>query len=209
VFTPNSEMLLRAWRDPEFAAVLNKADLTAPDGIGVVYAAKILKQPLPERVAGFDLISRVLETASDGRASFYFFGSKPGVAERAKEKLLETYPSLKIAGAADGYFDAEKEAVVRADIREKAPDFLLVCLGMEKQEKWICGHVEGLNVSAAFGLGGVLDVFAGEVKRAPDFFAKNGLEWFYRLVKQPARLWRMTALPRFMLIVLFKGRRKK
>ncbi|MBR6647056.1 MAG: WecB/TagA/CpsF family glycosyltransferase [Clostridia bacterium] len=209
VFTPNSEIIMLAYKDEEFLKELNDAALIIPDGIGVVYASKILKAPLPERVAGYDLACNLIESLKDGKKSFYFFGGKPGVAETAKEKLLEKYPDLNICGLSDGYFDAEKEKAIIEDIKEKSPDVLFVCLGAPKQEKWINKHKDELGAKVLMGIGGSLDVFAGTVERAPEFFCNHGIEWLYRLIKQPSRFFRMLALPKFGLTVLFKGKRLK
>ena len=209
VFTPNSEIIMVAYQDAEFCSILNTADLIIADGIGVVYASRILKAPLPERVAGFDLSCRLLEKAAEEGYSVYFFGGKPGVAELAVQKLEEQYPTLRVCGTQDGYFDAEKEKRIIADIQEKKPDILFVCLGAPKQEKWIAQHKDELSAGLVLGVGGSLDVWAGTVERAPLKYQKAGLEWFYRLMKQPSRFIRMLALPKFGLTVLFKGKRVK
>lgn len=209
VFTPNSEIIMQAYQNADFCKVLNAADLVIADGIGVVYASRILKAPLPERVAGYDLSCRLLEKAAQEGYRVYFFGGKPGVAEMAAENLLKQHPSLVICGMQDGYFDAEKEKMIVADINEKQPDILFVCLGAPKQEKWIAEHKALLTAGLILGVGGSLDVWAGTVNRAPVFYQKAGLEWLYRLMKQPSRFFRMMALPKFGLTVLFKGKRVK
>ncbi|MBQ4518741.1 MAG: WecB/TagA/CpsF family glycosyltransferase [Clostridia bacterium] len=209
VFTPNSEIIYAAYKDAGFCKTLNEADMIIADGIGVVYASKILKAPLPERVPGFDLSCRLLEEANKDGYSVYFFGGKPGVAEMAIENLKRDYPDLKVAGFADGYFDAEKEKTIIADIKDKQPDILFVCLGAPKQEKWIAEHKDETGAKLLLGVGGSLDVWAGTVERAPEKYQKAGLEWFYRLKKQPSRFFRMLALPKFGLTVLFKGKRVK
>ncbi len=209
VFTPNSEIIMVAHKDAEFCKTLNSGDLIVADGIGVVYASKILKAPLPERVAGFDLASKLIESVSDGSRSLYFFGGKPGVAELAIKNLTAQYPKLSVCGFSDGYFDTEKEKLIIEDIKTKKPDILLVCLGAPKQEKWIATHKDELGAKILLGVGGSLDVWAGTVERAPEKYQKAGLEWFYRLMKQPSRFFRMLALPRFGLTVLFKGKRVK
>ena len=145
VYTPNSEIIMRAYRDEKFLSVINSAEMITPDGIGVVYASKILKDPLAERVGGFDLSGRLIERISDGSYSLYFFGGKPGVAEQAKEKLCKKYPNLRVLGCSDGYFDAEKETVIIEDIKQKKPDILFVCLGAPKQEEWILKHKSELG----------------------------------------------------------------
>ncbi len=209
IFTPNSEIIMTAYKDEDFRKVLNRADLIIPDGIGVVYASKILKDPLPERVAGYDLACNMLEIAAKEEKSVYFFGGKPGVAELAAEKLCETYPTLRVVGMKDGYFDAEKEQLIIEDIGNKKPDILFVCLGAPKQEKWIDAHKDELFSRLILGVGGSLDVWAGVAERAPLKYQKAGLEWLYRLMKQPSRFVRMLALPKFGFTVLFRGKRVK
>ena len=205
VYTPNSEIILYAYKNPDYLEVLNRGSLITPDGIGVVYASKILKRPLPERVSGFDLANNLLASVQK-ETTLYLFGGKPGIAEKAGEKITSLYKNIKIVGVADGYFDSEKEQKIIDDINEKSPDILFVCLGFPKQELWIDKHGD-ISAKIAMGLGGSLDVFAGEVKRAPEIFQKLGLEWLYRLLKQPSRFIRMLALPKFGLTVLFNGKK--
>ena len=208
VCTPNSEILHRAHHNAEFKQILNQSDLNAPDGIGVVYAAKILGTPLQERVAGLDLLCKVLGQFA---GSVYLFGGKPGIAEKAAEHLIKTYPAISIVGTNDGYFDSEKEKQIVDDINRKQPDLLLVCVGAPKQELWMYQNKDILKAKVAMGLGGTLDVFAGTEARAPQFYIDHGLEWFYRLIHQPQRFFRMLALPAFMIEVLwdkFFGRKQ-
>lgn len=207
VFTPNSEIILYAYKNPDYASILNHGNLVTPDGIGVVYASKILGRSLKERVGGFDLANEVLAEISKTGKTVYLFGGKPSVAEKAAEKIKKMYKGVVIVGTNDGYFDTEKEKEIIEDIKLKKPDLLFVCLGFPKQEKWIFEHKDELGAKVLMGLGGSLDVFAGEVKRAPEFYQKWGLEWFYRLIKQPSRFIRMLALPRFGFTVLLRGRK--
>ena len=206
VYTPNSEILLHAYKNEDYADVLNRGDLITADGIGVVYASRILGYPLPGRVSGFDLAGELLRECAPLKKTVYLFGSKPGVAEAAAEKIMSLYPGIEIVGCADGYFDSEKEKKIIDDINEKSPDILFVCLGFPRQECWIDAHSD-LNAKVAMGLGGSLDVFAGTVKRAPKFFQKFGIEWLYRLIKQPSRFIRMLALPKFGFTVLIHGKK--
>ena len=206
VYTPNSEIILHAYKNPDYCEVLNRGKLITADGIGVVYASKILGSPLPERVSGFDLANELLRKAAPMGKTLYLFGGKPGIAEKAAEKIVSLYPGIKIVGTCDGYFDPEKEKEIIADINDKNPDILFVCLGFPKQEKWIDEN-SSLNAKVVMGIGGSLDVFAGEVKRAPVAFQKLGLEWLYRLLKQPSRFVRMLALPKFGFTVLLHGRK--
>lgn len=207
VFTPNSEIIYMAYKDPQFAQLLNSADLNTADGIGVVYASRILKQPLRERVTGFDLINLLCERAAPQKRRVFLFGAKPGVAEEAADKLTQLYPGLVICGTRDGYFKKEQTPEIVGQINAAEPDILLVCLGAPKQEKWIAENRDRLNARVVFGAGGTLDGLAGRMERAPESWQRLGLEWAYRLKKEPKRIGRMMALPRFGLTVLLKGRK--
>ncbi|MGN0182150.1 MAG: WecB/TagA/CpsF family glycosyltransferase [Candidatus Ornithomonoglobus sp.] len=210
VYTPNSEILMVAYKEPEFAKLLNDAELLTADGIGVVYASRILGRPISERAAGYDIACDVLDRIKGTDHSVFLFGGKPGVAEIAKEKLEEKYPGLKIAGMRNGYFKPEEEPEIVREINESGADLLFVCLGAPKQEQWLARNAEGLKgIRVAMGIGGSLDVFAGTVLRAPEWYCDHGLEWFYRLKKEPWRAKRMLALPKFAMTVLLHGRSKK
>lgn len=209
VFTPNSEIIMMAYEDEEFRKALNKADLLTADGIGVVYASKILGKSISERAAGFDIAKSVLSKISKTGHKLYLFGAKPGVAEEAKAKMEEEYPGIQIVGTHNGYFKSKDVPEIIDDINNSGADLLFVCLGAPAQEKWIDENADKLNVKVAMGIGGSLDVFAGKVERAPEFYCKHGLEWFYRLKKEPWRAKRMMALPKFALTVMLKGRKFK
>ncbi len=209
VFTPNSEIIMAAYRDPEFCKMLNSADLLTADGIGVVYASKILKRPINERAAGYDIARRVLEKLNYTDHKLFLFGGKPGVAEEAAANLRKEYKELNIAGTRNGYFKPEEEEEIVDQINDSGADIVFVCLGAPKQEKWINAHKNELRVKVAMGIGGSLDVFAGRVERAPDFWCKIGMEWFYRLVKEPWRAGRMLDLPKFAATVIMKGKNYK
>lgn len=209
VFTPNSEILMKAYRDKEFCDILNTASLLTADGIGVVYASKILGNPILERCAGFDTACRLMEKMAKKGMSLYLFGSKPGVADKAKQVILERYEGIQVVGCADGYFDKEKEKQIIADINEKNPNVLFVCLGAPKQEKWIYEHQGELDVNVCLGIGGTIDVLSGNTERAPEFYIRHNIEWLYRLKKQPSRIVRMMDLPKFGFTVLLHGRKFK
>lgn len=210
VYTPNSEIIMAAYKDEEFKKLLNDAELLTADGIGVVYASRILKKPISERAAGYDIACDVLGRIKDGSHSLFLFGGKPGVAEMAKENLEKRYPGIVIAGMRNGYFKPEEEPEIVEEINSSGADLLFVCLGAPKQEMWLARNAKSLtNVRVAMGIGGSLDVFAGTALRAPKFFCDHGLEWFYRLMKYPSRAGRMLALPKFGMTVILKGRKYK
>ena len=178
--TPNAEMAYEAIGNEAFRAVLNSADLVLPDGAGVVLGAKILKTPLKQKVAGIEFAQNMLPVYEELGSRLYLQGSKPGVAELAAHKMLESHPKLVICGTADGYFKDEDEVVRK--INEAAADVVYVCLGAPKQENFMFRHKDELNVRLMAGLGGTLDGIAGTVKRAPKWMIKLQLEWLYRLI---------------------------
>lgn len=209
VYTPNSEIIMQAYRNTDFTDLLNRADLLTADGIGVVHASKILKKPIRERAAGYDIARKVLEKMNYSEHKLFLFGGKPGVAEEAAKNLKKDYPELNIAGMRNGYFKDEDEAEIVEQINSSGADMLFVCLGAPKQEQWIDRNRDKLNIRVAMGIGGSLDVFAGNVQRAPEIFCRTGMEWFYRLCKEPWRAKRMADLPKFAATVMTKGKNYK
>ena len=208
ICTPNPEMLMTARVDDEFMRILNSSELNIPDGNGIVWASRKLGSPLKERVAGFDFIHRIFELGQDMDISFYFLGSKPGVAEKAREKIEEKYVGIDVVGTHDGYFSVEEEEEVIAGINANRPDVLLVAMGAPKQERFISKYKDRLNCKVAIGVGGCFDVISGNVKRARDVFIKLKLEWLYRGLTDFKRLKRLVAIPKFMLEVMKEKNRK-
>lgn len=200
IVTPNPEIVMVCNKDPEAARAVEAASLVLPDGIGIIYGAGILGRPLPEKVPGADFALRMFAGMAKTGKSAYLLGARPGVAEKAGEKLAGQFPGLVIAGAADGYFKDDGPVIEK--INAAAPDMLLVCLGAPKQEKWMYHNRDKLNVRLMAGLGGSLDVYAGVVERAPERWQKLNLEWLYRLVKEPRRLGRIMKLPDFLVCVI-------
>lgn len=194
--TPNAEIVYETLTDADLKACVCQADLILPDGAGVVLGAKLLGTPLKEKVAGIEFGAALAARMAETGKTLYLLGGKPGVAEAAAEKLQEKHPGLVILGARDGYFS--DEAAVVAEINGKQPDAMFVCLGAGKQEKFMRNHREELRVRFMAGLGGSLDGFAGNVKRAPRWMIRCNLEWLYRLIKEPWRFGRMLRLPKFL-----------
>ena len=213
LYTPNSEIVQMCIDDPEMYGVINSAELIVPDGIGVVKAGRILGTPFAGgKVAGIEVGEELIKRLAGSGHGVYLLGGKPGVAEKAAEKLGEKYPGVNFVGCRDGYFKkegAESDAVVD-EINKSGAEVLFVCLGAPVQEKWIAANRDKLdNVKLMLALGGSLDGYSGNVKRAPKVFRKLGLEWFYRLLCDPKRIGRMMALPKFYFGTwLFKLRGK-
>lgn len=202
VVTLNPEMIMAARQDPRLKDVLRQSSLVVADGIGVVWASRVLGQALPERVAGVDLASAAIARAAAQGRTVALVGGKPGVAEEAAKRLQARHPSLRVTVTHHGYFtDAESDAVV-AEIARQGVDLLLVGLGAPKQEFWIHQNLHRAGARVAMGVGGALDVFSGRVRRAPAAWQRLGLEWAYRLLQEPKRIRRMAALPRFVAAVL-------
>ena len=193
VVTPNPEIVEVCREDSGARAAVNGADLVLPDGIGVIKGAAMLGTPLKERTPGVEFATHLMDKLAEEGKSLYLLGAKPGVAEQAGAKLAAAHPGLRIAGTHDGYF--KEDGPVVEEIRAAAADVVFVCLGAPKQELWMVEHGPATGAHLMVGLGGSLDVFAGVVERAPEGFQKLGLEWLYRLVKEPKRIGRMAKLP--------------
>lgn len=193
VVTPNPEIVAMARQTETYREILNGAGLVLPDGIGVVHAAKILGTPLKGRVPGIDFASALVERLARSGLRLFLLGAKPGVAELAAANLKDAHPGLIVCGTHDGYF--REDGPVVEEIRAAAADVVFVCLGAPKQELWMVEHGPATGAHLMVGLGGSLDVFAGVVERAPEGFQKLGLEWLYRLAKEPKRIGRMAKLP--------------
>lgn len=206
VVTPNPEIVEVCREDPEARRAVNGADLVLPDGVGVVKGAAMLGTPLKERTPGIEFAAHLMERMAGEGKSLYLLGAKPGVAEQAAENLAAQHPGLVIAGTHDGYFK-EDGPVVEA-IRQSGADAVFVCLGAPKQELWMAKNGPATGAHLLCGLGGSLDVFAGVVERAPRFWSDHGLEWFYRLCKEPRRIGRMMKLPLFLVHVKQEKRKK-
>lgn len=201
IVTPNPEIVMKARNDREFAAAIDSAGLVIADGVGIMYAAKILGKKLKERIPGIDLSSALFEKMATEGKSVFLFGAKPGIAELAAKNITEKFPGLIIAGTNDGYFTDDKPIINK--INDAKPDLLLVCLGFPKQELWMKSNAPFLDVGVMIGAGGSLDVFSATVARAPLIWRKLGLEWLHRLIKEPKRIKRMTVLPKFLFAVIF------
>ncbi len=199
VATANAEMLMNATRDADLKRILNSAALVVPDGAGTVWAAHQLGYDMPERVAGYDLAQELMKRAPQKDRRIFFFGSAPGVADKAKLKAEELYPGINIVGTRNGFFTDKDIPDILEEIKKAKPDLLLVALGVPKQEKFLDKYYKELGVPVSIGVGGTFDVMAGVMKRAPLWMQKAKLEWLFRGMLQPKRAGRLLALPKFVL----------
>ncbi len=204
--TVNPEFIMAAQNDLEFKRILNQSALNIPDGIGVVWAAKRLGHPLRERVAGSDLVGAIADRAQKTGWRIFLLGAAEGVAQQASLELQRRYPRTHIVGAYAGSPRVEEEADIVARIRSAGVDILLVAYGAPRQDKWIARNLERIGVPVAMGIGGSLDFIVGRQKRAPRWMQRIGLEWLYRLLREPWRWRRQLALPRFVWRVVREKR---
>jgi N-acetylglucosaminyldiphosphoundecaprenol N-acetyl-beta-D-mannosaminyltransferase len=211
IFTPNAEMIQTCIDDKtgKLFELLNSADMLIPDGAGVILASKILKDPLRQKVGGYELSLRLLDHLDESGGKLFLLGSMQETVELAAKNVREKYQKIQVCFF-NGYFNKENEAVIEK-INAFSPDVIFVCLGAIglKQEKWICSNFERINTRLMIGLGGTIDIIAGTKKYAPKIFIKLNLEWLYYLLKSPSRFGRYMALPRFVLGTLFAKKNKK
>ena len=194
IFPVPVNVLVKAKGDTEFFLILDRASFLIPDGVPILWAAKFLGKPLKSKISGSDLFPALCRTAALNKYKTFFLGAKPGVAEKAGKILKMKYPGLEIAGIYSPHFGFEKDEgenqkIVKM-IKEKKPDFLFVSLGAPKQEKWISKHKDELGVPELMAVGASFDFLSGNIKRAPEWMQKIGLEWFWRVMMEPRRLWK-------------------
>ena len=208
VVTPNAEIIMMCQEDAGYKKIVSQdAQLVLPDGAGAVWAGRHLGYKVPERVAGFDLYCQLLDKAAQKGYKAFFFGGSPGIAEAAKAKSEELYPGVQVVGCRNGYFKEEESQAIIDEINASGADMLFAALGAPKQEKWLVRYREQLKPKILMGIGGSFDVFAGKMERAPKWMQDASLEWLFRLYKQPSRFMRMMALPKFVLKVVFSGKK--
>lgn len=195
--TPNPEIVMAAWDDPKVSKAIENADLVIPDGVGVMQAARILGTPLREHMPGIDAATEIIKRLASRGGSVFLYGARPGVAEEAAERMKQRFPGLVICGTNDGY--GNDDGAVVSKINAAKPDFVMVCLGVPKQELWMAKHAAKLDAGLMAGLGGTIDVFSGQVKRAPLIWQKLNLEWLYRCFEEPKRFRKIKRIPQFII----------
>jgi N-acetylglucosaminyldiphosphoundecaprenol N-acetyl-beta-D-mannosaminyltransferase len=185
----NASKIVQCAHDEGIAEFVRRSDVVSADGQAVVWAARLLGQRVPERVAGIDLMGRLLAAAADRQLSVYILGAREEVLDRALERMRELHPGLRIAGAHNGYFEPAEEAQVVRDIRKARADLLFVAMDSPRKEQWLDQHLGETGVRFAMGVGGAVDVLADERRRAPRWMQRLGIEWLFRLLQDPARMW--------------------
>ena len=209
IFAPNVEFIMTAQKDKTFFDILQASGLSTPDSIGIMIGAKLQKKKFKQRIPGQAYFRKIIETGEKEGWTFYLLGGSQDVIEKTKKNIESLYPKVKIVGYHNGYLDENTEKEVINEINMLKPNVLFVAMGAPKQEKWIYNHKDVLKVDVATGQGGTFDYEAGRIKRAPVFIQKIGMEWLWRLMKEPKRIIRMRVLPVYLLKLFFKKDKTK
>lgn len=186
----NAAKLVEVERDPALADIIRSCDLVSADGASVVWASRILGQPLPERVAGIDLFERLVGAAAADGESVYFLGARQHVVETVVDVFTTRHPTLRVAGSHDGYWSDDEEAALVEEIRAARPTYLFLAIPSPRKERWLNTYRERLGIPFVMGVGGSFDVVSGNVSRAPRVVQRLGMEWAWRVGQEPRRMWR-------------------
>lgn len=189
-------------KDEQLRKSLEDADVVLADGCGIVWLSKLMGTPLPERVAGIDIMCRLLERADQNGYRVYFLGARKEVVEKIVEHVHKQYPNVQVAGHRDGYFDESQEKKVAEDIRDSCADIIFVAMSSPKKEKFLSKWRHLMNIPVCHGVGGSFDVIAGVTKRAPVWMQRFGLEWFYRVLQEPQRMWKRYLVTNSIFVML-------
>jgi N-acetylglucosaminyldiphosphoundecaprenol N-acetyl-beta-D-mannosaminyltransferase len=208
IVSGNPEILFNGLDDPILTNFFkHKNSIIIPDGVGTVIASKLIGDPVKEKIAGIDLVKEVLIEANKEKKSIYLLGAKEEIINKCVENIKLEFPDLKIAGFHNGFFDLNNCNDIVEEISNSNPWAIFVAMGSPRQEIFIEKVMDKTNTHIFMGVGGVFDIFAGELKRAPKWMITLGLEWLYRVAKEPVRIKRLVAIPKFLLLVL-KHRKK-
>lgn len=205
IISGNPEILHTASRDAGLAALFRESDII-PDGIGVLAAGRITGQPVKEKIAGIEVMEEILKNSAKLNMKVYLLGAEEWVVKRAAEICSEKYGAV-VSGFKDGYFDLDNCGDILEDINKSGAGVLFVAMGCPRQEKFIIKYKDTLNCKIYMGVGGSFDVLAGKTSRAPEWMIRSGLEWLYRVSREPARIWRLSTIPAFLLSVIIRNRK--
>ncbi|APH16408.1 glycosyltransferase, WecB/TagA/CpsF family protein [Clostridium sporogenes] len=207
IISGNPEVLYNGLNNEElFKNFTDKNSIIIPDGVGVVLASKIIKNPVKEKIAGIELMDAILKKCNENGKAVYLLGTTEDVLKECERKLLIKYRNLNIVGKHNGFFDMDDCKDILEDIKESKPYALFIAMGCPRQEKFISKYMDELPCKVYMGVGGSFDVFAGKVKRAPRWMINCNLEWLYRVVKEPYRIKRLASIPKFLLKVVLNKR---
>jgi N-acetylglucosaminyldiphosphoundecaprenol N-acetyl-beta-D-mannosaminyltransferase len=198
----NAAKIVKMRSDRELDQSVRSADLIGADGVPVVWASRLLGNPLPGRVNGTDLMYALLERSNEESYRIFFFGASQEVLQKVLERVSREYPGVKIAGSRNGYFNQAEEEEIVSQIRAARADILFIAFGTPKKELWVKRYLHAMNVPVVHGVGGSFDVFAGIIPRAPVWMQRNGLEWLFRLLQEPSRMWRRFLFTNTLFIAL-------
>jgi len=198
----NVAKIVNARKNPDLRAAIDEADLVLADGAPIVWLSRMAGEPLPERVAGIDLMFELLREANDKHYSIYLLGAKPDALQEVVRIVQRDYPGVHIAGYRDGYFDKDEEQAVAEEIRNTRPDILFVAISPPKKEIFLRRWRKFIDVPICHGVGGSFDILAGVTKRAPRWMQKCGLEWLYRIIQEPRRMWKRYLITNTIFIKL-------
>lgn len=207
IISGNPEVLFNGLNNSLLKKSFNDKDsLIIPDGVGTVIASKLIKEPVKEKIAGIDVVKEVLIKADKEHKSVYFLGAKEDVVVKCVENIKRDYPELKIAGYHNGYFDIDNCDELIDKINKGNPEAIFVAMGCPRQEKFIRKYFDKINCKIFMGVGGAFDVVSGKSNRAPRWMINCGLEWLYRVIKEPFRIKRLTVIPKYLLKVIFNNK---
>ena len=201
----NAAKLVAMHHDPQLRRIVDRCELVSADGQAVVWASRLLGDPLPERVAGIDLMQELFALAERRGFRVFVLGARAEVLEQARQRIMAKHPGLQLVGMRDGYFTEDDEADVALQVRDARPDILFVAISSPRKEYWLGRHGRTIDVPFVMGVGGAIDVVAGITRRAPRPLQRMGLEWAYRLAQEPRRLWRRYAVTNFRFGLLLAG----
>jgi len=198
----NVAKIINARRNPQLYAALNEADIVLADGAPIIWLSKMVGKPLPERVAGIDIMFELLKEADSKNYGIYFLGAKPAVVEEVVRVVQKDYSGVRVAGYRDGYFNEQEEQGVAEEIKNSQADILFVAITPPKKEIFLGRWREFMNVPICHGVGGSFDIVAGVAKRAPVWMQSYGLEWLYRIIQEPRRMWKRYLVTNTIFIML-------
>lgn len=190
IFFLNADCVNKSKKDPEYKNLLSRSHLVLGDGVGIKIATQMQGGKMAENLNGTDLLPHLCEFSVLNKKRIYLLGAKPGIAQKMEQNLKKKYPGIEIVGNCDGYFHEKKEIEVIEEMNNKKADIVLVAMGVPLQEKWISINRAAIDAGLVLGVGGLFDFYSGSISRAPEWMREMGLEWAYRMLQEPGRLWK-------------------